>query len=574
MILSSLANLYDRLADDPNVDLARHGFSQQKVAFAVVLNPDGTLFQIQPVGTESKGKRINESMVLLGSAKPSGSGINPCLLWDNMAYMLGYKVDDEKPERTLKSFEAFRDKHIELEAVIDDEQFGIVCKFLKSWSPASSADCPGIKDIGTGFGVFKIRNVNEYVHNRPKVLAWWKSQSSSSDAKGELIGQCLVTGESGALARLHEPKIKGVVGAQSAGASIVAFNFTSVDSYGKQQSFNSPVSESIAFKYANSLNYLLASRRRFQLGDTTVIYWTEKPSPVEDIFGRLISDRSEDSEVNDELQGILKSIVVGGFPAELDDPNTPFYMLGLSPNASRISIRFWHESTVKQLTDALASHFRDLTLVHSNRDNDFPLAWQLLRETARETKDIAPLLAGGLMRAMLDPNVNYPSALYQAMLRRMRADRRVAYLRCAVLKAYLNRSHQLQRNLDMALDEDRPETAYHLGRLFAALEKTQEDALKINDTIKDRFYGAASATPASVFPRLIRLSQHHVGKLEKKYRIPAEKRFQAICGKLDTFPSNLDLTGQGLFALGYYHQRQDFFTKKTDDSPVEPTAPE
>jgi CRISPR-associated protein Csd1 len=266
---------------------------------------------------------------------------------------------------------------------------------------------------------------------------------------------------------------------------------------------------------------------------------------------------------------VLKRIVKGEYPGEFGDPYTPFYVLGLSPNAARISVRFWLASTLGELIEKLHQHFADLRIAHREQDSEFPAVWQLLRETVRESKDLPPLLGGAVMRSVLTGSP-YPNMLFTSIIRRFRADRELRYLRVAMIKAHLNRNTRfgidpLDKELPMSLDPDRTEPAYHLGRLFAELEKTQEDALpRINDTIKDRYFGAASATPASVFPRLIRLSQHHLGKLEKGQRVYHERRIQEIAGKLDGFASHLSLRDQGLFAIGYYHQRQDMFTKKTE----------
>ncbi|HEY3391425.1 MAG TPA: type I-C CRISPR-associated protein Cas8c/Csd1, partial [Lacipirellulaceae bacterium] len=243
------------------------------------------------------------------------------------------------------------------------------------------------------------------------------------------------------------------------------------------------------------------------------------------------------------------------------------YVLGLSPNAARISVRFWLESTLGKVLANLRQHFADLRIARGERDPEFPAAWLILRETVRDSKDIPPLLGGAVMRAIL-MGTPYPSMLLSSMIRRIRADREVRYVRAAAIKAHLNRNTRsgidpLDKELEMSLDPTRAEPTYHLGRLFAELEKSQEDALPgINATIKDRYFGAASATPASVFPRLIRMSQHHLGKLDGGNRTYHEKRIQEILGNVDQFPSHLSLRDQGLFAIGYYHQRQDIFTKK------------
>jgi CRISPR-associated protein Csd1 len=315
----------------------------------------------------------------------------------------------------------------------------------------------------------------------------------------------------------------------------------------------------------------MGSPQRIQIGDATTVFWTQKPTAAENLLPWIFepTKEAEDASLKNEIHSVLKCIAEGEYPATFGERDTPFYILGLSPNAARISVRFWLPSTMGSLFDNLHDHFTDLRIIRSERDYEFPAAWQLIRETVRESKDIPPLLAGALMRAILTGQP-YPSMLFSSMIRRIRADREVRYLRVATIKAFLNRNTRrgidpLDKELGMSLEPGRKEHAYQLGRLFAELEKSQEDALPgINDTIKDRYFNGASATPASVFPRLIRLNQYHLNKLEKGKRIFHERRIQKIVGMLDFFPAHLSLRDQGLFAVGYYHQRQDIFTKKIE----------
>ncbi|MEN1680224.1 MAG: type I-C CRISPR-associated protein Cas8c/Csd1 [Planctomycetota bacterium] len=567
MLLHALNRYYERLAADPESGVAPFGYSRQQIGFVVVLELDGTLHAIEDARREdAKGKLKNIQLVVPGNAKPPGIAINPCFLWDNPAYALGYKPDDPKPERTREAIEAFRARHLEAEKEIDDESFSAVCRFLESWEPATATNHSTLVESTTGFGVFQIRNKTEYVHNRPAVRQWWDQQVDQLEA-GEL-GQCLVTGEQAPIARLHEPKIKGVWGGQSAGALLVSFNCEAFESYGKNKKrggLNAPVAERVAFQYTTALNRLLdpAANRRLSIGDTTVTYWTEKPTPAEAemaaIFGA--SSAPEDEAEKNRIEAVLTKIARGQYPGEFGPPDTPFYMLGLSPNAARISVRFWHESTLGGFVETVGRHFADLEIVRGPKDQPHPPPWRLLRETVRDARDIPDLLEGALMRAIIT-GANYPQMFYAALLRRIQADREIRHARAAAIKAFLSRNYQVE--LTMALNPDHPDQAYHLGRLFAELEKTQEDALPgINDTIKDRYFGAASATPGSVFPRIIRMNQHHLGKLKRGSRTYHERRIQEIAGRVEGFPSHLSMKQQGLFAIGYYHQRQDIFTKKS-----------
>lgn len=566
MILQALNDYYQRLAEDPDSGVASFGYSRQQIAFVVVLNKDGSLHDIKDAGvTDVKGKRRNRALVVPGNAKPSGSGINPCFLWDNAAYMLGFKPDDPKPKRTRESFEAFRARHLEAEQAIDDPQFSAVCRFLEEWNPDNASKYQAVAGGTTGFGVFQLRNVMGYVHEQSAVRSWWDNQSATlEDDQQATTGQCLVTGRIAPIARVHEPKIKGVYGAQSSGASLISFNCTAFESYGKRQSLGSPVSEQAAFQYATALNRLLdpSTGRRMSVGDTSVVFWTDKPSPAEGLLADILnpSTSAEDESRLAEIRPLIDAIAHGKFPPQLGNEDVKFYVLGLAPNAARISVRFWYVSTLGELVEHLHRHFEALDIVQGKNDLPHPPLWRLLRETARETKDIPDLLEGALVRSILTGQP-YPQMFYSALLRRLKADRDVRHVRAAAIKACLVRI--FQKEVSVALNPDHPALAYQLGRLFAVLEKTQQDALpSINDTIKDRYFSAASSTPATVFPRIIKLNQHHLGKLDRGAKNFHERRIQEIAGRIDSFPFHLGLADQGLFTIGYYHQRQDIFTKK------------
>ena len=567
MILQELCRYYDRLAADPETGVAPLGNVVQGVAFAVVVDESGKLLGIQDLrDLDGKVKR-NKQMVLPGKAKPSGAGMNPSLHgWDRTDYMLGYLDPDpldpsekaSKLARCVKAHEAYKQAMLEQEKSFAQPDYSAFCRFLERWKAEMAADHPLLKEVSGLFGVVRIAGAKpRYLHDLPQF------QEGGAPETGKTDGYCLVTGQPACIAKTHDIKIKGVAGAQSSGAALVSFNLDAFESYGREQSFNAPVGKDAAFKYATALNRLLErdSGRRVQIGDATCVFWADAPSKGEDIFGfGLSGEQAEDSDAARSIEAALKSLKDG--TAKAPDAETGFHVLGLSPNASRLSVRFWYSSTLGEMLDRVACHQQELDIARSQNDRDLIPAWLILAQTARESKDAPPLLSGALLRAILTGG-RYPEALYTAILRRIQADRTVSHPRAATIKAILTRNHA-KEGLAM-LDPGRPEPAYQLGRLFAALEKPQEDALpSINATVKDRYFGAASATPGTVFPRLIRMSQHHIGKLEGGRKVVAEKRVQEICGHIDQFPSHLDLVGQGLFALGYYHQRQDFFTKKPD----------
>jgi CRISPR-associated protein Csd1 len=579
MILQSLNDLYSRLAADPDYEIAPPGFSPQKISFRVVLRPDGSLFAIEDGrSANAKGKLMTTVMQVPGEAKPSGSGINPCFLWDNQTYLLGLQPEDKKESFGRERFDAFRKLHLDAEQEVDDEQLSMVCRFLELWNPADIASHAVLNEVGTGFGVFQIQGEKRCVHESQPMLDWWNRKQEGGESGPP--AQCLISGKTEPIARLH-PKIKGVTDAQSSGASLVSFNARAYDSYGKEQSFNSPVGEDAAFRYGTALNSLLTGpkshKHRLRVGDTTTVFWTDAQDEklMEDCFADLIGGGSnvlagvQDEQQRGRLERLLKAIRDGSNFADFgDELKAGFYILGLAPNAARLSVRFFHRSSVAELLRHLHEHqrcfamIREFTEMTGKRppDPEFPAIWQILRETARVSDEIPPLLAGALTRAIIEGG-NYPEALFTAIVRRIHADRSIHYLRAAMLRAVLVRNHKLE--IPIMLDPKNNEPAYRLGRLFSALEKTQEDALGgVNAGIRDRFYSAASATPGSVFPRLLRTYQHHLAKLAGGLKVRREQLIQEILDPVKDFPAQLNLRRQGLFAIGYYHQRKDFFTKK------------
>lgn len=572
MILNKLVDYYDRLASEPEADIAPYGYSRQRISFAVLLRPDGTLLQFEDLRRDEGKRTVPLSLVVPGQAKPTGSGFNPCFLWDNAAYMLGFKPDDSAPQRTRRSFEAFRERHLSAEEEIGDEAFSAVCAFLRDWDPNRAADHPELVERAANFGVFRIANTMEYVHDRPAIKAYWAREIGETGPSVDAFS--LINGKRQPIARLHEPKIKGVIGAQLSGATLVSFNIDAAESLGKSQAYNSPVGVEDAFKYCTALDRLTADdRRRVRLADATVVFWSERPTTFENDIGWVIEDiRADDEATVGRVRAFFDRLRRAAEGEKVEDADTPFYALGLSPNAARLSVRFWLEGTVQQYAKCLGEHLRDLE-IGGGRAGDPPLTLKrILDHTARERKDVPPLLEGAVLRAILSGGA-YPQMMFAAVLRRIRADRNIWPARAAILKAYLNRKARIARRkeiIGMALNQAIGAPAYHLGRLFAVLEKAQEEALGsgLNVTIKDRYFSSASANPVAAFPRILRLHAHHLNKIDHHGRkVNIERLVQEICSHVDAasgFPTHLPLDEQGLFFIGYYHQRQDLFTKKTD----------
>jgi len=568
MILQALNQYYKRLNEESEADIPLKGFSRQRIHFALLIDSEGNLLGTPDLRKMQGNRAIPKELTVPEPVKRTVA-VEPNFMWDNTGYVLGLELKEDT-ERSRKSFDAFCTFHNLLGRNVRDVGMTAVLRFLEKWSPERVKEIPIWEEMAGKNVVFQLDGVLGFVHERPSIQdAWLKYVEEKSS---DVTSTCLVSGEKAPIARLH-PDIKGVRGrgAQPKGASIVSFNLGAFESYGKTQNFNAPVSERIAFNYTTALNYLLRydSRQKAQIGDTTTVFWTERESPVEGFMG-IILNPAEDAGDTLNIRLFLEAVRDGKKPADIGDPDVKFYILGLSPNAARISVRFWHVSTVGDIVEKIGQHFKDLSIIKRfDSDSEFPSLWQIMRETAvrRDPNNIHPLLAGAIMRAVLT-GTNYPQTLLTAILSRIRAEQDINYLRAAIIKACLIRHYRINnisKEVGMSLDRETTNVAYRLGRLFAVLEKVQLDAAapaKLNTTIKDRFYGAASATPSTVFPQLLRLAQHHIQKAE--FGRHNDRMIEEIMQDVKEFPAHLVLDEQGMFAIGYYHQRQAFYLKNTN----------
>jgi len=588
MILQRLAEHYDRIVAEGGTEIAPPGSSVQKISFCIVLEPDGTLNSIEDLRRPEGNRLRPRDLVLPGQSKPSGSGLNPCFLWDNSEYLLGFSARPERRERAWRAFEAFREAHLRQEKSINHKAYSAVCAFLRSWAPEQAeAHAAELAEKGTHFGVFRIVGPLYYVHELVSV-----QDAGPGHEREETTAMCLVSGKIAPAARLHEPKIKPVAGAQSAGALLVSFNSPAFTSYGKDQSFNAPVSTDITFKYATALNHLLARRdRRVRLGDATIVFWADHANSLEDAFSELFSGPAaqnvEDKQRVDQARSLLSHLRSGtpnGNPSP-DGVPTRFFILGLSPNASRLSVRLWIEEDASVLEHRLRQHLLDFELTSGRDEPPLPL-WRVVAATGRATRDaggrlksfdtsgVSPQLAGDLSRAVLNGSA-YPQSLIATMIRRIRCDGEVAFPRVSAIKACLVRNSRLRGaplEVPVQLDPQSMDLAYRCGRLFAVLEKAQTDSLgDLSSTIKDRYFSSASATPSLVFPRLFRLNGHHLGKMSPGTKVFYERLIGGLMAAPFEFPKRFTLEEQGHFVIGYFQQRQDLYAKK-QKAPEEETA--
>lgn len=569
MILQALMGYYERRHADAASAIAPFGFSLEKIGFVLVLNELGALINVEDV-RELQGKRKVPRQYLVPQGVKKTSGIAANLLWDNAEYVLGLELKG-KPERVVAQHQAFIARIIdELLPVCDDIAIQATAEFLRHTPLAAVSqyiDVEHIKNANTNL-TFRLQgDTSPLICQRSKVVEAISRMQSTLNSDGF----CLVTGYPDTIARLH-PSIKGVWGAQPSGANIVSFNLNAFTSYGKDQGFNAPVGEQAAFAYTTALNELLQRRsldngsiQCLQVGDASTVFWAEKANPLENSFGALFAEPPKDNPAQgtEAVRALYKAVEQGGYTP--DDRTTRFYVLGLAPNASRLAIRFWQVATVAELSKRVVQHFQDLEIIRPSFDDTVPSLFRLLTSIAVQGKadNIPPNLAGDTMRALL-AGTPYPYTLLQAAIRRNRAEQRLTPNRAALIKACLNRlaRQQQQKELTVALNKENPDVGYRLGRLFATLEKIQEEAHPgINATIRDRFYGAASSSPLSVFSNLMKLKNHHLANLDDRGRtIFFEKLIGEILQDVTAFPAQLSLPEQGQFAIGYYHQQQNFYT--------------
>ena len=578
MILASLARYYRRLAAENdemgNPKVPPYGFSEEKIGWILVLDKEGRLKDVIPHLSEDKKPQPKYMSVPKVGGSDSNS-IKPKFLWGNSQYILGITAKETKdPSRTTRCYNSFRSYHLGLLKDSQDEGLLALRKFLETWQPDMFQNQPCKKEILDTNMVFKLSGTSGYIHQRKDALKLWIQEIENEEITD---GFCLISGEQSKIVEKH-PVIKGVNGGK-AEQMIVSFNKEAFASFGKEQGANAPVSEQSAFAYTTALNYLLRRENNhcLTIGDASTVFWAEADDnataqAAEGFFAHVFTppdDEQESDKVFNVLEQIGKGRPLQEIAPELS-PNTRFYILGLAPNAARISVRFWLDTTFGQLAENLAQHWQDLALEPCAWKTP-PSIWRLLLQTAvlGKSENISPVLAGEMTRAVIC-GTPYPLSLLSQLITRIRADGDVNGLRVAMMKAVLQRRFRkgfIEEGVPMSLNNESPNRAYLLGRLFAVLERIQYQALgELNAGIADRYYGSASAVPFSVFPRLLSGAKHHLSRLRKDkagMAVNLDKDLGEIIAKLpETFPRHLSIDEQGRFAIGYYHQKQSYFAKK------------
>ena len=587
MILQALTAYYEQLVRQGK--LSAPGWDDSfKVSYELRLNDAGQLLKVVPLLIE---KTVGKKTVLAPRAmrvpahEKRSSGIAANFLCDNSSYLLG--ADEKgKPERSADCFKACAKLHHTILDGVDSPAARALLAYFDSWDPAQAAAHPLLaeqwKEI-TGnanliFGYEAADHSHSFVNDDPAIQNAWQTHYNDRSADSDM-GQCLITGKYAPIERTH-PNISGVPGAQSSGAALVSFNAPAFCSYGHEQGDNAPVSKYAAFAYTTALNRLLADRNHCKhVGDTTILCWAENAEPVyQDAMSMFLFGADEAAGIQEsDVQAALKRLSAGQTVPFLEkelSPDQHFYLLGLAPNAARLSVRFFLRDTFGSFAQNLQKHAEEMEIDCSEKEKFRTLPiWAMVNETTRtvpgQPAKPSPQLAGDLLRAVLTGG-RYPATLLNGVTLRIRAEQTVTRGRAAVIKAYYLRNYPTELNKEVytvSLNET-TNVPYLLGRLFSVLEAVQKAANPgINTTIKDRYFNAACATPGMSFPTLLRLSQKHLRKLNDGLATHYDKQITELMAQLPEsgFPARLSLPDQGKFTIGYYHQTQKRYAKKNEE---------
>lgn len=597
MILNSLCDYYDLLCQVEDSDISPFGFQKISVSYAATLSEAGDLLDIVSL-KELNDNRPQEFLIPKNMKK---SGIFASPVCDNFEYVFGVGGDKGLKTTEKIKFEAARTLHLELFEKAKTQEALAIKRFFENWEIDKAWENEHIlkhySEKGKAFSgnvIFRLENSAPYFHQIPEIIDIWKNENEKKLADdGVEMAQCSVTGKKNApIARLHE-KFSGVEGASTMGARLVSFKRDSFRSYGLAQSRNSAVSEEVAFKYYTALRYLLSDhQRKIQIGDATTVFWAEKmDAAYTDIFKCMLNnpDEIEEEGINEDLETIetVKSILKDGAQGIYNDAgldlNTKFYILGLSPNVGRLSVRFFYRDSFGSFCDKIKQHYDDIAIFGGPKGRDHIKVWSLLNATVSSKsrdKKVNPLLGGAVSRSIFTGD-QYPQLLFDQTIIRVKAEAQTispkhvkewviqaqsTHARAAIIKGYLTRKNRIQKKKEkfgMYLDEKSTKPAYVLGRTFAVLEMIQKNALgdEINATIKDKYFASACSNPSLVFPNLLKLAQHHLAKIDGNYwDIKLGQCLSLLEG--DSFPKILDMDNQGRFILGYYQQTQKNYEKR------------
>ena len=621
MILQALYQYYQQM-HAVGADIAPPGMEKKAIPFIIELTPEGEVIQV----TETMDSENKKGKTFLVSRSATRSGKNAFqvaqVMWDHLGYVLGVSKDGTEKEEQVAPMqnESFIKKVDELrELYPKNPHIAAVARFYHDGHALRLIeDETIIKDIQktTGANIsFRVRDLGDdrLVASIEDVQSYMNRAAESKDTDNSNTSVCLVTGEKSTIARLH-PSVK-LAGAQAT-ASLISFQKSSgFDSYGKEQGFNAPISGHAAESIATALNNLLAKDKNtnYRVGDTAFVFWSnladenllssyrtatfsglsnpseeeENPDSENSEEGKTKKSRRKSKKTlplpiapNAESHKVLETLkaACGYKGGKVHEDNGRFYILGLAPNAARISIKLWAEGSISEIVGNTLQHQHDMNIISEkgNVDAETPplrSIYQIVKTVS--SSDKSDKWSSNLIQSIVESiveNKPYPQSLQQACLERIRRGNRITELRAAILKAYINRKKR-QEYITMSLDPNQTNKAYLAGRLFALFESIQQCALggNLNRTIRDAYYGTASTTPRTIFGRLDALSKVHLSKLRKEkpgLAILKEKQLEEIYnlipGGTPEMPTHFSLDDQSIFAVGYYHQRVEAWRKKEE----------
>lgn len=593
MLIHALCDYYDILAKEGKV--LPEGYSSVKIHYLISLTEDGKMDGIidhQDTVQVPSGKKLKEKKVpkdLQMPKRTEKSGIEANIAEHRSLYIFGLNLDkdiltpDDRTNKAQKSHQAFVEANLGFIEGLHTPLIDAFRSFLLNWKPEDETENPWLLGLGKDYGksgyAFCLSGHPEcLLHEEKEFKEKWEQwyQDKKAKEKDSHIAQDAISGEQTSIARIHN-KIKGVYGGLATGSVLVGFNNPSENSYGNEQSYNSNISETAMNKYTEALNYLLSSdRHKVLIDDMTVVFWAmDTGEACENLLMDILLGQSDKMKAEQTERMLAKLFqdagkgTVGGERLTLDgiDENVDFYMMGLKPNSSRLSLKFLVRKKYADILWNIARFQNDLQMgkeFHSV--SIMRIKRELLSQKSKNDK-VNPALLSSLMESMIN-GTRLPVSLLENVLRRVKADpgdQKVNAVRAGIIKAWINRASK-KEELKVALDRENYRPAYLCGRLFAVLEKIQQEASgnSLNRTIKDGYFASASARPSMVFPKLIRLSQYHLNKV--KSPVYFNKLTGEIIGHLDGgFPDTLFLKEQGEFVVGYYQQYQSFFEKKNKE---------
>ncbi len=596
MLIQALCDYYDILSEQEKV--LPDGYSRVPIHYLVYLTPEGEIAEILDwrevtdiEDKKGKKKQMFRPRDVVMPKRTEISGIAANYIEHRPLYLFGLNFEKEMfttedaTNKAKKSHKVFVETNLNLIEGIDTPVVNAYRKFIEKWIPEKEIENPQLQVLGKNYKsagfAFCLYGTVEYLHEDDEIKKKWQTLYSSLQTdKKDVVTQCAVTGREEPIARIHS-KIKGISGGLATGTVLVSFKNPSESSYGNSQSYNSNISEKVMMKYTEALNFISGTKKqKLLLDDMTVLYWAmSKKEQYNDIMAALLfhnRDVISEEEMEDMLKSLLSDVQKGNLlPDRLStehiDPDVDFYILGLKPNSSRLSVKFLYRKKLGEILANIAIHQMDLQISNEIR----PVAlWQIKRELVSpksKNDSVDPALMAKIFEAVIY-GTNYPRFLLATVIRRVKTDTENKFnsIRAGIIKACINRKSRISNEkevLDVALDKSNQNPAYLCGRLFAILEKLQQDASDylLNRTIKDAYFASAASKPATIFPKLLKLAQNHL----KKSNYPGffNQSVEEVIDKINgAFPETLPLVEQGKFMIGYYHQYQSFFKKNDKET--------